>query len=505
MNLVLVLGNQLFDPQIIKKNLGRTEKASIFMREDQELCTYFKFHKQKIIFFLSAMRSFSLELKKFKFDVHYENLKPQKKINSFQDSYEVSLQAFIKKNKIKKVFLFEIEDKFFESRLLKMLSENNIDYEIWQSPMFLTSRLQFQDYLKNHKRPFMKIFYQEQRKRLQVLVDEKSEPIGGRWSFDEENRKYLPSTISPPALPQISQTSVVTEVTEICEKMFPDHPGLSEPFWLPVDRVGAVDWLNQFVDERLAQFGPYEDAIPAHSDFVFHSVLTPFLNVGLLTPDFVVAVVLKRAKQKKIDMASTEGFVRQIIGWREFVRGIYQNFSVTQDNSNFWKHTKKLSPVWYQGGTGIPPLDRALKKVVKYGYLHHIERLMVVGSLMLLLEVEPKEAHRWFMEMFIDSSDWVMGPNVYGMALFSDGGIFATKPYICGSNYYIKMGKDAKGDWCDGVDGLYWEFIEKHQTFFMKNPRLSMMARAVQKIKPERMKILRSAAKKLREKLTVKD
>ncbi len=503
MNLVLILGNQLFEPLIIKKNLGQNQKASVFMREDQELCTYFKFHKQKIIFFLAAMRSFSLELQKAQFAVHYEALKLPKKTDSVPETYETSLQNFIKKNKVKKIYLFEIEDKFFEARLLKLFSDAKIEFEIWPSPMFLTSRRQFTDYLKSHKKPFMKTFYPEQRKRLQILVDQKSEPVGGRWSFDDENRKYLPAKIIPPSLPRVQKNAIVTEVTEVCEKMFPNHPGLSEPFWLPVDRAGAVNWLNQFVEERLADFGPYEDAIPAHSDFVFHSVLTPFLNVGLLTPDQVISVVLKKAKQKKIEMGSTEGFVRQVIGWREFVRGIYQNFSEKQDHSNYWKHTKKLSAVWYQGDTGIPPLDRALKRVLKHGYLHHIERLMVVGSLMLLLEVEPQDAHRWFMEMFIDSSDWVMGPNVFGMALFSDGGIFATKPYICGSNYYIKMGKDSSGDWCDGVDGLYWEFIEKHQDFFMKNPRLSMMARAVQKIKPERMKILRAAAKKLRDKLTV--
>ena len=207
------------------------------------------------------------------------------------------------------------------------------------------------------------------------------------------------------------------------------------------------------------------------------------------------------ANKKKLSINSVEGFIRQIIGWREFVRGIYHNFSEKQEQTNFWNHKEKLSDLWWKGGTEIPPLDHTLEKVVKYGYAHHIERLMVVGSLMVLLEVDPKQAHLWFMEMFVDSSDWVMGPNVYGMGIFSDGGIFATKPYICGSNYYRKMGGFKKGEWCDGVDGLYWGFIEKHKDFFSKNPRLSMMVRSAEKMEPARKKRLKKAADELRGRL----
>jgi deoxyribodipyrimidine photolyase-related protein len=224
--------------------------------------------------------------------------------------------------------------------------------------------------------------------------------------------------------------------------------------------------------------------------------------VGLLTPHEVIEQTLHCFKKDDIPMSSCEGFIRQMIGWREFVRGIYQNYSEKQDQSNFWKHERKLKDCWYQGNTGIAPLDDVIKKTLRYGYAHHIERLMVVGSLMLLLEVHPQEAHKWFMEMFVDSSDWVMGPNVFGMALFSDGGIFATKPYFCGSNYYRKMGASKEGDWQEGVDGLYWSFIEKHKTFFLKNPRLSMMARTVEKMSPEKKQKIYAAAKVLKQRLT---
>lgn len=500
-HLVLILGNQLFDPGIFARLHVKAEETVFFLREDRELASYYKFHKHKILFFFAAMRRYRDELKAAGYRVHYEEYSkaPQEPGASYQEA----LGAFIDKNKIKNVSFFEIEDKFFETRIQELLSKKNLSPQVWPSPMFLTPREVFADYLKRSKKPFMKTFYEQQRKRLNVLVDERGLPVGGAWSFDAENRLALPPGHRTPDLPQLRDDPTVAEVAKLVDEEFADHPGLSEDFWLPVDRSSARSWLKTFLEERLENFGPYEDAIPEHSQFVYHSVLTPFLNCGLLTPSEVVRQTLMAAQKKKIPLPSLEGFLRQVIGWREFVRGIYQNYSEKQDHSNFWNHTHKLSPLWYEGGTGVPPLDETLNRVRQFGYAHHIERLMVVGSLMLLLEVKPQEAHRWFMEMFIDSSDWVMGPNVYGMALFSDGGIFATKPYICGSNYLRKMGGYSKGEWCDGVDGLYWQFIRKHEKFFLKNPRLSMMARTSQKIEASRWKKLEAAADELRKKLVV--
>jgi deoxyribodipyrimidine photolyase-related protein len=490
MRALLILGNQLFAPKLLQKDV------KLFMREDFELCTYYKFHKHKIIFFLASMRSYAEELRKAGFDVHYEELKESSL------PYERHFLNFLKSQKIKEVLHYEIEDKFFESRIVKALQNEKIKVETLSSPMFLTSRSEFLEYLKTSKKPLMKNFYERQRKRLNILTDTKQNPIGGKWSFDEENRLKLPADVMPPALLIPKPSEITVKVAQLCDQTFSSHPGESKNFWLPVDRKGAQLWLHQFLTERLCFFGPYEDALPSHTEFVFHSVLTPFLNTGWLTPEEVVQKTLSFAKEKKISMASVEGFIRQVIGWREFVRGIYQNFSEKQDSANFWNHKGRLTQHWYDAQTLIPPLDASLKKVNRYGYAHHIERLMVIGSLMLLLEVDPKEAHRWFMEMFIDSSDWVMGPNVYGMALFSDGGIFATKPYICGSNYYRKMGPFKTGDWCDGVDGLYWQFIEKHKSFFMKNPRLSMMARTVEKMDPVRKLKIYKEADRLKRTLT---
>ncbi|MCK6598063.1 MAG: cryptochrome/photolyase family protein [Bdellovibrionaceae bacterium] len=500
-NLILVLGNQLFNPKIFKQYKVDPKNSIFFMKEDKELASYFKFHKHKIIFFFAAMRSYRDELISYGYNVHYETLHGASEELKF-NNYESSLERIINKFKINSVFGFEIEDKFFEGRIINFFKNKKISLSIWQSPMFLTSRSEFQVYLQSTHRPFMKTFYEYQRRKHEILI-EGNKPVGGAWSFDNENRMALPKNIKTPTLPKLELTKGIKEVSKLVDQEFSLHPGNSLDYWLPTDRKTARQWFHTFLKDRLEKFGPYEDAIPPHSEFVFHSVLTPFLNSGLLTPDEVVKETLAFGLKNKIPLASLEGFIRQVIGWREFIRGIYQNFSQKQETTNFWNHNNKLSPLWYKGDTGIPPLDETLRRVIKRGYAHHIERLMIIGSLMLLLEVHPSEAHRWFMEMFVDSSDWVMGPNVYGMALFSDGGVFATKPYICGSNYLRKMGGYKKEDWCDGVDGLYWEFIKKHENFFLKNPRLSMMVKSSQKISKQRWEVLSSAATNLRQKLVV--
>ena len=490
---LLVLGNQLFDPKLLAKQ----KIEHVFMREDIELCTYFKFHKLKIHILLSAMRTYAEELKDAGYTVTYQKLSESPML------YEEHLTLWLKKYSLGKLLCFEIEDKFFEERIIRVAEKASVELEFIPSPMFLTSRLLFRSYLSKTSKPFMQTFYKAQRKRLNILIDKAGEPLGGQWSFDELNRKPLPKTVHPPKMPTFDpQSDLSRSVTALFTEHFKTHPGDVSNVWLPVDRAGASKWFREFLVTRLENFGPYEDALTEKSDLVFHSALTPFLNTGLLTPADVTEGVLREMKKRKLPLSSVEGFLRQVIGWREFVRGIYQNFSEVQERTNFWGHQRQLNEHWYQATTGIPPLDHLIDKANRLGYAHHIERLMVAGNLMLLLEINPREAHRWFMEMFIDSSDWVMGPNVYGMGIFSDGGIFATKPYICGSNYYRKMGGFSKGDWCAAVDGLYWGFVEKHENYFLKNPRLSMIARSVQKMDSGRKKAIYAAAADLRNKIT---
>ena len=481
----LIFGNQLFPQEL----LSPYKKSHFFLAEDQELCTHFRYHKHKLILFLASMREYAEDIKKKGYALEYQTIEQSEGL-----SFEQKLLRFLKKHKYKNLFCFEIEDKFMEERIFALCKEQGISLHTIASPMFLCARSEFRDYLKSVKKPFQKTFYERERKRLKILVNKEGKPVGDRWSFDEENRKALPKNVKPPRLPFPAQRKITKALVKIVEEKFPNHPGEAENFWLPTTRAEALTWLEDFLKNRLYNFGPYEDAIEPQEDFLFHSVLSPVMNLGLLTPQEIIEKALDHHKKEKVPLQSLEGFLRQVMGWREFVRGIYQNFSEKEERSNFFQHTAKLSKHWYRGDFGIPPLDEAIRKATALGYNHHIERLMILSNTMLLSEIHPKEVHRWFMEMYVDSSDWVMGPNVYGMGQFSDGGLFATKPYICGSNYWRKMSSYKKGPWCDTIDGLYWRFIDKHRSFFLKNPRLAMMVRSYDKMDLDRKKLLLAKA-----------
>jgi deoxyribodipyrimidine photolyase-related protein len=254
----------------------------------------------------------------------------------------------------------------------------------------------------------------------------------------------------------------------------------------PTGFESSRKWLSQFLEYRFAEFGPYEDAIVAENSILNHSVLSPMMNVGLLTPEEVIRATLEFADQNSIPLNSTEGFVRQIMGWREFLRGIYEVKGSYQRTFNYWNFKRKIPASFYNGTTGIEPIDQTIKKVLKTGYCHHIERLMVLGNFMLLCEFDPDEVYRWFMELFIDAYDWVMVPNVYGMSQFADGGLMASKPYISGSNYLMKMSNYKKGEWQAVWDGLFWRFMDTHRDFFTQNPRLGMLVRMFDKMPPEK-------------------
>ena len=493
MSCLLVLGDQLFPitPALSKWK----DRGPVFMAEDSALCTHFRYHQHKLVLFLAAMRNYRDELAHAGFEVAYHELS--------DESLESRLEKFLKKHGLKTVVSHEVSDRFFEERLQDLFSRLQIEWIRIENPGFVTPRPEFTRYLRSVKKPFMKTFYESQRRRLGILVDRDGEPEGGRFSFDDENRERLPKEISlpgvPPSGPHDAHTSAVIELVA---RRFADHPGDARTFWLPTDRAGARAWLKIFLRERLASFGTYEDALSTRDPFLFHSILTPFLNTGLLTPGEVVEAVLREHGRGKLPLNSVEGFLRQVIGWREFVFGIDRHFGPRQHEENHFGHERLLTKHWYDGTTGLVPLDDMIRKATRHGYAHHIERLMVAGNFMLLSEIHPREAYRWFMELFVDSADWVMGPNVFGMGLHSDGGIFATKPYICGSNYLLKMSDYGKGPWCEIADGLYWSFIAKHQKAFVKNPRMATIARAYDRLAPARRETLHRAAEDFKSRVT---
>ena len=478
----IVLGNQLFNPSYFEK--FRNDHL-FFICEDFQLCTYQKHHKHKILLFLSAMRSFADELKKKKFEIIYKSIEEK----DFKESYVDKLFKEIEKENAKEISMYEVEDKFFEKQLLDNLKELKLNY--LKSPMFLSSRDDFKTYLNQVKKPFMANFYKKQRVDHNILVDSDNKPVGGKWSFDDENRKKLPKEIDLPEKFTLKETKHTKDLKEIVEKTFSNHPGNTKSFWTCTNRKDTESYLDYFLDKKIENFGDYEDAVDQRDNILFHSALSPQINLGLLTPEEIISKIKSKTISK---INSHEGYIRQLIGWREFIRGIYQNFDEKLEKSNFFNHKKVMKETWYTGTTGLVPLDYSINNALEYGWTHHIERLMILCNIMNLSEINPKEVYKWFMEMFIDSSDWVMSPNVYGMGLFSDGGIFATKPYICGSSYFLKMMHFKKGSWCDIMDGLYWRFIDKHKDFFLSNPRLSMMVRILEKMNEERKNKIFNAA-----------
>ena len=492
----MVLGNQLFPPHL----LPDPRDTVVFMAEDVGLCTYVRHHQQKIVLFLAAMRSYADELRDAGFEVRYFPLDADG-----GPSYVGKLDRVVAELECGELLHFEVEDKPMENRLVDFCEQRSLARTELQSPMFLTTREDFRRFAADRSRLLMGDFYRRQRQRAGILVDADGNPEGGKWSFDEANRKKLPRKLQPPEIPAAPRTRHVADVIPIVEQRFGDHPGRAAEFWWPTTRTQAHAWLQDFLDERLEKFGPYEDAISTRSETVFHSALSPSLNLGLLTPDEVIGAVLERYAAGNVPIESVEGFVRQVIGWREFVRGVYRVYGDEQESRNFWQHDRTLTDDWYRGTTGIPPLDDAIETSLRLGWAHHIQRLMVVGNLMTLCEIRPADAWRWFMEMYVDSSEWVMGPNVYGMGIFSDGGVFATKPYICGSNYILKMSDYGKGDWCAIVDGLYWRFIDRHRDFFESNPRLALMPRALDRLDGERKASIFAAAGAFLDEFTRKD
>ena len=443
--------------------------------------------------FLWSMRKYRDNLVKIGYEVYYHSIDD----DNFKDIFEDKFLKVIKKEDISKIKYFEIEDHFFEKRFNNFVLVNKLNHETINNPMFLTSRLEFKEFLKSQKKLIrMASFYQKIRQKLSILIDDQNKPLGGKWSYDEDNRKKLPKNTLIPKFPEIKETIHTKKLKPIIDNLFTKHPGDTKKFWFATEYNDVLKLLDFFIKDKLNLFGDYEDAVDQKNNILFHSALSPYLNLGLITPDIIIQKIMTYHHSKSVRLNSLEGYIRQIIGWREFMRGIYQNYSKEMESGNFFKHNRKMKDTFYDGSTGLDPLDHAIKNADKFGWSHHIERLMILSNIMNLCEVEPKSVYKWFMEMFVDSSDWVMVPNVYGMGLFSDGGIFATKPYICGSSYFMKMMDFKRGNWCNVMDGLYWRFIDRNRKFFLKNPRLSMMVRIFDKMKEDRKKLILSEANK---------
>lgn len=433
MQATLIYPNQLFKTHpAIKK--GR----SIWIAEDFLFFKIQSFHRQRLILLRLAMKEYEAFLKEKGYEVHYIDCeKLQKRGDLF---------TLLASMKITEIHLAEETDYWLNIDLQEGAQKYGWSLHIYPSPMFLCTPEELSSFFKGKSHYSMAPFYAYQRKKLGILMRD-GKPEGGKFSFDAENRKKIPKALPLPQHPCPKQTKATNEAIAYVEHHFPDAIGDKGPFLYAATFQQAEKALLNFIEHRLTHFGDYEDAILEKESFLFHSVLTPALNIGLITPQQVIEEVLAAHPKKKIPLNSIEGFLRQVIGWREFMRACYLLKGNEQRTANYFRHTNPLPKGFWDATTGIEPVDATIRKILDTGYCHHIERLMVLGNFLLLTETSPHAVYEWFMQYFVDAYDWVMVPNVYGMSQYADGGLITTKPYISGSNYLLKMSDYQKGPW----------------------------------------------------------
>jgi deoxyribodipyrimidine photolyase-related protein len=477
--ILLVLPHQIFDPHpglaLAPSRVILLEDSLFFGDKRYPL----QFHKQKLWLHRAAMKRYQARLQARGHEVDYIDHDPGQPL--LLDRLRTSIGR--KSRRQGKLCVVDPTDFVLEKRIRAACQELGLDCEWLPNPGFINSPEENRQYRSRHKRWFMADFYKWQRRRLGVLMDG-NEPAGGQWSFDRENRRKVPKTLldSIPGNLVIERDAIDWQAVDYVETRFPDHPGRLDELYYPSSHESARQWLQHFLRHRFERFGAYEDAIVEHQSWLWHSVLTPALNIGLLTPAEVVQAALGHTERSPVPLHCVEGFIRQVIGWREFVRATYQDLGVPMRTTNHWQHQRSMPKSFYNGTTGIAPIDDTISRILATGYCHHIERLMVLGGFMFLCEIDPDEVYRWFMELFVDSYDWVMVPNVYGMSQHADGGLITTKPYFSGSSYIRKMSHYRQQEWCTVWDGLYWRWIWNHRQRLEKNPRWAMMCNAATKM-----------------------
>ncbi len=467
----MVFPHQLFEDFELLNNADE-----VFLVEEYLYFNQYKFHKQKLVFHRASMKYYESYLNENKIKVTYIEASGAK--NDIRD-----LLSHLNAQGISKINYYDVCDYLLEKRINSTCLNLNIKINKFESQLFINNSNDLESYFGNKSKYFQTDFYIQQRKKLKILLDINNKPIGGKWSYDADNRLKYPKDKSVPEIQFPDKNNYYSEAIEYVENNFSKNYGvISKTFIYATTHEESKYWLQQFLEKRFSEFGNYEDAIVDNEIVLNHSVLTPMLNVGLLTPMQIINEAINFGLANEVGLNSLEGFIRQIIGWREFIRGVYIYKGTQERTTNFWGFNKKIPASFYSGTTGIEPIDNTIKKLIATGYCHHIERLMLLGNFMLLCEFDPDEVYKWFMELFIDSYDWVMVPNVYGMSQFADGGLMATKPYISGSSYVLKMSNFKKGSWCPIWDGLFWHFMDKQRDFFKSNPRIGMLVNMFDKM-----------------------
>jgi deoxyribodipyrimidine photolyase-related protein len=473
------IASLVFPHQLFREHPAVSAGRIVYLVEEWLFFHQYRFHQQKLLLHRSTMRMYVDYLTQQGYELRY--------IPATSADCDIrKLLVSIASEGIRELHYADVVDDWLQQRLVAGAVEQGIKLKEYPSPNFLEDPADVTDFFDQRKSYKQTDFYIDRRKHHQILLDTVGKPVGGQWTYDVDNRLKFPKDRSAPVVQLPGLNQYVREAQVYVREHFGDNYGsVAQPFaagFYPTTYTEADAWLEDFLKVRFADFGAYEDALVLEETILHHSVLSPLLNIGLLSPRQIIDAALERVDQ--VPLNSLEGFIRQIMGWREFIRITYTRRGRSQRTQNYWGFTKKIPESFWNGTTGILPLDATIRKTIESGYCHHIERLMVAGNFMLLCEFDPDEVYRWFMEMFVDAYDWVMVPNVYAMSQFADGGGMCTKPYISGSNYLIKMSNFKKGDWQPIWDGLFWRFMHVHREFFLSNPRLGMLVRTFDKMTP---------------------
>ncbi len=456
---------------------------TVFMAEVDEELTREPHHKQKITLILAAMRCFAEQLRESGFNLEYIALDDPQNAGTLTAEVRRALQ----RGRYDALVVTE-PGEYAGMRMVEDWSGLfGLPVEVRPDDRFLCSIPEFQQWARGRRELRMEYFYRYMRRRYGWLMEDGA-PVGGRWNFDAENRKPLPAAAAVPEWVRKRPDSKVQEVMELVESRFPHHFGSLSGFGWAVDRDGALQVLSHFVEERLPRFGDYQDAMRSGETLLFHSGISPYLNIGLLTPREVVERVLAAYEAGAVSLSSAEGFIRQVIGWREFIRGVYWTNMPGYPESNFFQAHRRLPDFFWNAETPMRCIRETVQAAIDHAYAHHIQRLMVTGNFALLAGLEPAEVERWYLAVFADAFEWVELPNTHGMVLHADGGMVGSKPYAASGAYISRMSdycsrcayspKKRTGEGACPFNFLYWNFIFEHEQKLRENPRMALVLKS---------------------------
>jgi len=474
--LILVLGDQL-TPDLSALQTGDKTRDIVVMAEVRAEGTYVRHHAKKIALILSAMRHFAQELREDGWTVAYTTFDDPENAHSIDGE----LLRFAQQHGATEI----IATAPGEWRLRKMLDDVPLQTRQLPDTRFICAEAEFADWAKDRKSLRMEYFYREMRRKTGILMDG-DQPEGGKWNYDHDNRKPAKADLFMPQPLHHQHDSVVTEVLALVEREF-DTFGALRPYWFAATREGATAARDWFMAEALPRFGDYQDAMLQGERYLYHSVLSPYLNIGLLDPLDLCQRAEAEYRAGRAPLNAVEGYIRQILGWREFVRGVYFHEGPDYPTRNALNASRDLPWFYWSGETDMACMKSAIDQTIEDAYAHHIQRLMVTGNFALLAGLDPQQVHEWYLAVYADAFEWVESPNTVGMVLFADGGVVGSKPYAASGAYIDRMSDHCKtcaysvkkksGEGCCPFNPLYWDFLLRHRDRFQSNPRMAQMYR----------------------------